>query len=123
MLKILVVADMHGEFEKFSKLIDKMRVHDFDLVVCPGDFTDIFNVPEGYSQLDIAELMVQKLLYLGRPVFCLPGNHEPYDILDMFEEYDTNLHDKVKKFKDFEFLGFGGAATPLNTNSSRLKRR
>lgn len=115
MLKILVVADIHGEFERFSRMIDKMREHDFDLVVCPGDFTDMYNTPEGFSQLDVAEMIVQKLLSLGKPVLCIPGNHEPYEILDVFDEYDVNLHERVRKVKDFEFIGFGGAATPFNT--------
>ncbi|MEE9323317.1 MAG: metallophosphoesterase [Candidatus Aenigmarchaeota archaeon] len=115
MLKILVITDVHGEFEKFSKIIDKTKAHDFDLVICPGDFTDIHNTPEGYSQMDIAELVLQKLVSLGKPVFSIPGNHEPYDILDIFDEYDVNLHGRVRKFKDLEFIGFGGAATPFNT--------
>lgn len=115
MLKILVIADIHGEFENFSKTIDKIREHDFDLVICPGDFTDMYNTPEGFSQLDVAELIVQKLLSLGKPVLCIPGNHEPYEILDVFEEYDVNLHGRIRKIKEFEFIGFGGAATPFNT--------
>lgn len=115
MLKILVIADIHGEFEKFSKIIDKLSGRDFDLVICPGDFTDIFNIPEGYSQMDIAELIVQKLLSLGKPLFCIPGNHEPYEIIDVFDEYNVNLHERTRKFNDFEFVGFGGAATPFNT--------
>lgn len=115
MLKILVLADIHGEFEQFSKVIDKTKKHDFDIVICPGDFTDIYNTPEGYSQIDIAELVLQKILSLGKPVFCIPGNHEPYDILEMFDEYGVNVHERVRKFKDIEFIGFGGAATPFNT--------
>ena len=115
MLRILVIADIHGEFEGFSRLVDKIKGHDFDLVVCPGDFTDMYNTPEGFSQLDVAELIVQKLLSLGKPVLCIPGNHEPYEILDVFEEYDVNLHGRVRKVKEFEFIGFGGAATPFNT--------
>ena len=115
MLKILVIADVHGEFEKFSRMADKMREHDFDLVICPGDFTDMYNTPEGFSQLDVAEMIVQKLLSFGKPVLCIPGNHEPYDILDVFDEYGVNLHERLKKIKDFEFIGFGGAATPFNT--------
>jgi len=115
MLKILVIADIHGEFEKFSKIIDKLSGRDFDLVICPGDFTDIFNIPEGYSQMDIAELIVQKLLSLGKPLFCIPGNHEPYEIIEVFDEYNVNLHERTRKFNDLEFVGFGGAATPFNT--------
>lgn len=115
MFKIMVVADIHGEFEKFSKIVDKTKEHDFDLVICPGDFTDVFNTPEGYSQVDITELILQKLLSFGKPVFCVPGNHDPYDTLDLLDEYNVNIHGKVKKLKGLEFVGFGGAATPFNT--------
>lgn len=115
MLRIMVIADVHGEFEKFSKVIDKTKEHNFDLVICPGDFTDVFNTPEGYSQIDITEIVLQKLLSLKKPVFCVPGNHDPYDTLDLFDEYDVNIHGRVVKFKDLEFVGFGGAATPFNT--------
>lgn len=115
MLKILVVADIHGEFEKFSRMIDKLKRRDFDVVVCPGDFTDMYNIPEGFNQIDIAELIIQKLLSLGKPVLCIPGNHEPYEIIDLFEEYGVNTHGTVKKIKDYEFIGFGGAMTPFNT--------
>lgn len=115
MFKIMVVADIHGEFEKFSKIVDKTKEHDFDLVICPGDFTDVFNTPEGYSQVDITELILQKLLSFGKPVFCVPGNHDPYDTLDLLDEYDVNIHGRVKKLRGLEFVGFGGAATPFNT--------
>jgi Icc-related predicted phosphoesterase len=115
MTKIMVIADIHGEFEKFSRMIDSMRNEDFDMIICPGDFTDMHNTPEGYSQMDIAEIVVQKLLSFSKPVFCVPGNHEPYDILDIFDEYNVNVHMNHKKMKDLEFVGFGGAATPFNT--------
>jgi len=115
MLRILVVADIHGEFEKFSKIMGRINRDDFDLVICPGDFTDMYNVPEGYSQLDIAELILQKLLSFRKPVFCIPGNHEPYEIVDLFDEYGMNLHERIAKHEGMEFVGFGGAATPFNT--------
>lgn len=115
MVKIMVFADIHGEFEKLSEMIDKISDRDFDAVVCPGDFTDMHNVPEGYSQMDIAEIVVQKLMSFGKPLFCVPGNHEPYDILDVFDEYGVNVHMNHKKLGDFEMIGFGGAATPFNT--------
>lgn len=115
MLKILVIADIHGEFEKFSRMIGRINKKDFDMVICPGDFTDIHSTPEGYSQLDIAELVLQKILSLKKPLFCVPGNHEPYDVLELFDEYGVNIHEKVRNFKGYDFVGFGGAATPFNT--------
>jgi len=115
MIKIMVIADIHGEFEKISKLIERLKKHDFDILISPGDFTDMLNTPEGYSQNDIGEIILQKLISLGKPVLCVPGNHEPYDIIDVFDEYDVNIHKSVKKSSGMEFIGFGGAATPFNT--------
>ncbi|MHC1587328.1 MAG: metallophosphoesterase family protein [Candidatus Syntropharchaeia archaeon] len=115
MLKILLIADVHGEVAKLSEFLTHFKEKDFDLVLCPGDFTDMFNVPEGYSQMDIAEIVLQKLLSLGKPVFCVPGNHDPYEILDLFDEYEVNLHARSEKFRGFRLIGFGGALTPFNT--------
>lgn len=114
-IKILVLADVHGELERLSDLINNIKERDFDIVLCPGDFTDMFNIPEGYSQMDVAELVLLKLLSLGKPLLCVPGNHDPYDILDIFEEYNVNLHEKARTFKGLKFVGFGGAETPFNT--------
>lgn len=115
MLKILLIADVHGEVAKLSEFLEHFKEKDFDLVLCPGDFTDMFNVPEGYSQMDIAEIVLQKLLSLGKPVFCVPGNHDPYEILDLFDDYEVNLHGRFENFKGFKLVGFGGALTPFNT--------
>jgi Icc-related predicted phosphoesterase len=114
-MKILIIADIHGEFEKAAHAIDKIKTEGIDLIVCPGDFTDMFAVPEGFSQLDIADMVLQKIMALKIPVLCVPGNHDPYDVLELFNEYNVNLHDKVKVVKGVTFIGWGGAATPFNT--------
>lgn len=115
-MKILIFADIHGEFEKISKIIQKIKVQDVDLILCPGDFTDMFNTPEGFSQIDIADMILQKILSLGVPVLCVPGNHDPYDVVDLFKDYGVNLHGTIKTFNNISFLGWGGAETPFNTN-------
>ncbi len=114
-MKILIIADIHGEIEILSKFIEKIRGQEFDLVICPGDFTDMFNIPEGYSQIDMAEIIIQKILSLGKPVLCIPGNHDPYEIVDLFEEYGLNAHAVPKKINEYDLVGFGGASTPFNT--------
>lgn len=113
-LKILIIADIHGDFEKLTEVLKNLK-NNYDLVICPGDFTDMFNLPPDFSQLDVADLIIQKLLVLKKPLFCIPGNHDPYEILDLFDEYGINLHNQIKEFKGINFLGFGGAATPFNT--------
>ncbi len=114
-MKILVVADIHGEIGAVSKLVEKVKNTEFDMVICPGDFTDMFNIPEGYSQTDMAETVIQKLVSLGKPLLCIPGNQDPYEITELFEEYDVNLHAVTREIGGIHFIGFGGAATPFNT--------
>ena len=114
-MKILVFADIHGEFEKAAHAIDKIKTEGIDLIICPGDFTDMFAVPEGFSQLDIADMVLQKIMALKIPVLCVPGNHDPYDVLELFNEYNVNLHDKIKSVDGVNFMGWGGATTPFNT--------
>src|SRR4030043_1386514 len=114
-MKILIFADIHGEFEKAAQVLGHVKTEGIDLVLCPGDFTDMFAVPEGFSQLDIADMVLQRIMALKVPVLCVPGNHDPYDVLELFNEYNVNLHDKVKKVKGHILVGWGGAPTPFNT--------
>ncbi len=114
-MKILVIADIHGYYEKAFNKLSKIDTSRFDIMICPGDFTDMFNQPPGFSQMDVADLLLQKLLSFNLPLYCVPGNHDPYEILELLEEYGVNLHDKVKIFKGMKFVGFGGAVTPFNT--------
>jgi len=114
-MKILVIADVHGYSEDISRFFGKIDATDFDLIISPGDFTDMFNQPPGFSQHNIADVILQKLVAFGTPLFCVPGNHDPYEIIEAFEEYDVNLHGKVKKFKNETFMGWGGALTPFHT--------
>ena len=114
-MKILIFADVHGEFEKAAHVMDKVKTEGIDVIVCPGDFTDMFAVPEGFSQMDVADMVLQKIMSLKAPVFCVPGNHDPYEVIELFNEYGVNLHDKVKTLKKLTFMGWGGAPTPFNT--------
>jgi Icc-related predicted phosphoesterase len=114
-MKILIFADTHGEYEKAAEVLSQVKTEGIDLILCPGDFTDMFAVPEGFSQLDIADMILQKIMALKVPILCIPGNHDPYEVLELFNEYNVNLHDKVKKVKGTPFMGWGGAPTPFNT--------
>jgi Icc-related predicted phosphoesterase len=114
-MKILVIADMHGYSDDISRFFNRIDASSFDLIICPGDFTDMFNHPPGFSQHNIAELNLQKLVAFGTPVMCVPGNHDPYEIIDVFEEYGVNLHGKVRSFHGESFMGWGGALTHFNT--------
>lgn len=114
-MRILVIADVHGNFEALQKVVDAALEEDFDLLISPGDFTDMFDIPPNFTQLDIADIVVQKLLIPNKPILCIPGNHDPYEILDVFDDYGVNLHGRTINKEGFTFAGWGGAATPFNT--------
>jgi Icc-related predicted phosphoesterase len=114
-MRILVVADVHGKFEILQKIMDDVEDEQFDMIIAPGDFTDMFDVPTNFSQMDVADIVIQKLMIPNKPLLCIPGNHDPYEILDVFEDYGTNMHNKTKEISDMVFVGWGGAATPFNT--------
>ncbi len=114
-MKILVIADIHGYYEKTFEKLSKIDTSKFDIMICPGDFTDMLNQPPGFSQIDVADMLLQKLLAFNLPMYCVPGNHDPYEIVELFDDYRVNLHNKVNTFKGMKFLGFGGASTPFNT--------
>ncbi len=114
-MKILVLADIHGRLELLDKVVDKALGEKFDLVICAGNLTDYFDNPLDLEQIDVADMVVQKLLLLRKPFFCIPGNHDPYEVVDLFENYGINLHDRSKIFNGIMFVGFGGAQTPFNT--------
>ncbi|MBN2330791.1 MAG: metallophosphoesterase [Candidatus Aenigmarchaeota archaeon] len=114
-MRLLVVADVHGKYEKLQDIMDSIAGTAFDAVIAPGDFTDMFDIPPNFSQLDVADMVIQKLLIPNKPLLCVPGNHDPYDILDVFDDYGVNLHGRTKKVAGVVFAGWGGAVTPFNT--------
>ncbi len=113
-MNALVVADIHGDFETLSSVLEKVGAK-FDVVVCPGDFTDIGLSLMGFSREDMLRLVLEELLGLGKPVLALPGNHDPPETHKIFDEYGVNLHGKGREIDGVGFFGFGGAKTPFGT--------
>jgi len=115
-MKILVVADIHGNLKNLNLLLEKIEKEKLDLIIIPGDFTDLFADYKDFDQLDVAEMLIQKFLSLKTKILCIPGNNDPYDMVYLFDEYGVNLHEKVVEHGGLDFAGFGGAKTPFATN-------
>lgn len=113
-MNVLVVADVHGDFETLSGVLQDVKF-DFDVVACPGDFTDIGLSLMGFSREDMMHLMLDELVGLGKPVVAVPGNHDPVEIHKILDDYGVNLHGSGRIIDDVGFFGFGGAKTPFGT--------
>jgi len=114
-MNIIVISDIHNDVENLLTYIDKISNFDFDVIICPGDFTDI-NTPKGFTQEDIAKIIIEELKTLKKPILCVPGNMDTKEIIDYFEKENISIHGKGKIIQNIGFYGYGGAKTPFNTN-------
>ncbi len=114
-MRILVIGDNHNDIENMLTFLDKLKGGGFDVVVYSGDFTDV-NTPKGFTQYDIAKLIIEELKTLDRPIVAVPGNNDTRNIIDLIERDGISIHGRGKIIKDVGFYGYGGAKTPFNTN-------
>jgi hypothetical protein len=114
-MDIIVVSDLHGDVENLLSYLDKIKELKFDVVVCPGDFTDI-NAPRGFTQEDVGILIIKALKSLKKKIFCVPGNVDTPGVIKILKKEGVSIHGSGVVFKNFGFYGFGGAKTPFKTN-------
>jgi len=113
-VKILAVSDIHNDVEMLMPYLEKAAELNVDVVVCPGDFTD-FNLPKGFTRIEMAKLILEELKSLGKPIVAVPGNQDK-EILNLLEKDGVSIHGSGKVIDGVGFYGFGGAKTPFNTS-------
>jgi Icc-related predicted phosphoesterase len=112
-MNILVISDIHNDIENILSYLDKVALLNADVIVCPGDFTDI--AQKGFSTTDIGNIIIEELKSLKKPIVAVPGNMDG-DIISLLDEEKISIHGKGKIIQDVGFYGFGGAKTPFRTN-------
>jgi len=111
-LNVLTIGDIHNDVENIINYADKLSMLDFDVIVCPGDFTDV--PPRGFTSVEIAKLIIEELRTFKKPILAVPGNWDD-KVLEYLEKEDMSIHGRGKVVGDVGFYGFGGAKTPFNT--------
>lgn len=111
-MRIAVIADVHNDTEMIMQSLDKMKELGFDVIVCPGDFTDL--PPRGFAQDEIGRLIIEELKATGKPVLALPGNWDS-SLIPIMESEKVSIHGSGRIIGDVGFYGFGGAKTPFGT--------
>ncbi|MDI1462780.1 metallophosphoesterase [Catellatospora sp. KI3] len=91
-VRVLVVGDVHGEFELLAETAAAVRASlgPLDAILAVGDVepnrdeADAAGVhaPAKYRKLGDFPLLVEGLLELGAPLYFIGGNHEPWPALD-----------------------------------------
>jgi Icc-related predicted phosphoesterase len=107
-MKILALSDIHGNTRTLSKILNKVKGHDIDLVLVAGDLTDFGSYNEAKSIIELISSSFSK-------VYFVPGN------CDMIHDYKEdinklNLHGNYLVYKEIAIIGLGGSSpTPFNT--------
>jgi Icc-related predicted phosphoesterase len=112
-MEILVIGDIHNDIENMISYFDKLSEMKFDVVVGTGDFTDVGI--RGFSQKDVAKLILEEMKALGKPIVAVPGNLDK-EIIPVLESEDVSIHGKGKIIDGVGFYGVGGAKTPFGTS-------
>ena len=111
-MNILAVGCIHNDVENLLPFIDRLAALKFDVIICPGDFTDSL-LPKGFTRNDVAALIIEELRSLKRPVFVVPGSWDK-DLIGFFDNEGISIHGAGQVYKGVGFFGFGGARTPFN---------
>jgi Icc-related predicted phosphoesterase len=99
-MKILAFTDVHENLSAFKEI--EKKADKADLLICAGDLT-IFETHIGP--------MMKRLGKIKKPTLMIPGNHETPEVLKKYCSFYDNIifiHKRLKKFKDYYFLGWGG---------------
>ena len=112
-MEILIISDVHNDVENLMENMDKVALFNFDVIVFPGDFSDV--PPKGFSSLDVSKIILEELKTFNKPILALPGNWDR-DVISLLEEEKVSLHGHGKIIDDIGFYGFGGARTPFETS-------
>jgi len=113
-MRILIVADIHGNRKRTRRLFEEYGIKKFDVVIVCGDITQ-------FQGVDVAEETLSILSRLGEKTLFVPGNCDPPE-LTKYEELGgaLNIHGKSifipRELDEIEFIGVGGSTpTPFNT--------
>jgi Icc-related predicted phosphoesterase len=98
-MRILAMADLHGNVEKLSSL----QYVDVDLIAFCGDLQNL-------EPIDQARPVAEALAGLGPPVLIVPGNMDPKEIVpELWKSVGLRMiHRSSYRHGDCGFIGYGG---------------
>ena len=112
-MKVLIFVDLHGDMEELSRIKDKAKDKDIELIICAGDLT-LFE-----KKLD---LILFELNKIDKPILIIHGNHETEnDVENICSLFDHTifLHKKTHEVGHHMFIGYGGGGFDIEDSEFR----
>jgi len=102
-LKILAVADTHGDSKLVKKLAEKAEKENVDLVILCGDIT-------GWVE---TKNIIKPFKDKNKPTLILPGNWDSFATTDFLANFYgvKNIHGYSVIYENIGFFGAGGTST------------
>ena len=99
-MKILAIADFHGNLEASKRAALKAKNIGADVVVVCGDITH-------FGSIEDAEKVLLPLTALKLPVLYVPGNCDPPSLIEREIEDVQCIHGKCQTIRNLSFIGAG----------------
>ncbi len=101
-MKILAIADTHGDSDLVKKIGEMANKENVDLILHAGDLTWFNEKKEG---------IIKPLIKKGREILMVHGNHDSSTTIKEFSEIYPGIIDLHKKGIEKEGIGFFGSGT------------
>ncbi|MDI6859209.1 MAG: metallophosphoesterase family protein [Methanocellales archaeon] len=117
-MRVLVIADTHGNFSKIPAILE--RAGEVDAILVAGDMTNFGPDRKARELLDV-------LVASCKRVMAVPGNCDPRGVLKVIQNSGLiSLHDSALTLNDITFIGLGGSnptpfGTPFELSEAEIK--
>jgi uncharacterized protein len=113
-MKILCIADIHGDIEGSFKAAGYARANKINAVLILGDFPAHGAFRSFELSLDAAKSALTA--FKGFKVYAIPGNCDLPTLSDYLTEKGVNIHERIQRLGEYNLAGFGGSnTTPFET--------
>ena len=96
--RIFVMSDIHGQYDLFLKMLDKIKLKREDLLVIIGDICD-----RGKKSYEIY-MKCMKMRKLGYNLKFILGNHEDMLLEDLENDYPIRYETEYSVFRNSKYF-------------------
>lgn len=100
-MKILAIADVHGDIAKTKRLVKMMDSINPDVIVLAGDITQ-------FGPRESAKDVLGELEKSKKQVLAIIGNNDTTDVREELKEKGIDMHNKALEMEGVGFVGFQG---------------